>query len=556
MRLVCSALFALLVLAFDTATTSEIRFSDRTTASRLRFKHENSTTSTKFLLETMGGGVVLFDYNDDGRLDVFFTNGAKLTDDMVEGNPLSKADSGFWNRLFRQEANGTFTDVTEATGLTGAAQGGYTMGAAAGDFDGDGDDDLYVTAYGGNTLYRNEGGKFVDVTAETGVRGSGWSTSAGWFDYDRDGDLDLFVARYLRWSLSDKRYCGDRKPGHRAYCHPDNFQGIGNLLYRNDGDGSFTDVSDEAGIANPAGKALGVAFADYDNDGWVDVYVANDSVQSFLYRNKGDGTFSEESLLAGAGFNDNGNTFAGMGVDFADFDNDGKPDVFITDLSNEMYVLYRNAGDGTFLYSTSTSGVGQATMHYSGWGVKFVDLDLDGWKDLFIAQGHVLDTIELTNPHLRYLQTPLVLRNTKKRFVDASARAGAAFAKAWAGRGAAFGDIDNDGDVDVIVANCGQEAYYLRNEANGSNWLGLRLIGRKSNRSAIGARVQVVSSSGQAQWATVTSAGSYLSSHDRRLLFGFGREKPAGGEIRWPSGKVQKLTDLATGRYHEITELE
>ncbi|HBY61103.1 MAG TPA: RNA-binding protein, partial [Solibacterales bacterium] len=272
----------------------------------------------------MGGGVALFDADNDGRLDVFFTNGAKLTEDMAPGARLSKDEPRYWNRLFLQTANGTFADATEKAGLTGASQGGYTMGAAAADFDNDGDDDLYVTAFAANTLYRNNGdGTFTDVSAKAGVGASGWSTSAGWLDYDKDGHLDLFVARYLTWSLADKLYCGERRPGHRAYCHPDNFKGVAPLLYRNNGDGTFTDVSAKAGIANPAGKGLGVAFNDYDNDGWIDIYVANDSVQSFLFRNKGDGTFTEEALLAGAGFNENGGTFAGMGVDFADFDNDG-----------------------------------------------------------------------------------------------------------------------------------------------------------------------------------------------------------------------------------------
>ena len=550
-----SAGFAGVMILAAASSPPAIRFSDTTEASRLHFRHENSATPSKFLLETMGGGVAVFDYNGDERLDVFFTNGARLTSDMKESGPLSKAEPRYWNRLFRQNADGTFTDVTESAGVSGASQGGYTMGAAVGDFDNDGDNDLYVTAYSGNTLYRNEGkGVFTDVTRQAGVRGSGWSSSAGWLDYDNDGDLDLFVARYIVWDLSSRIVCGEQRPGGRAYCHPDNYKAVSNLLFRNNGDATFSDVSQEAGIAKSAGKGLGVALADYDDDGWIDVYVANDSVQSFLFRNRADGTFSEEALLAGVGFNENGNTFAGMGVDFSDYDNDGKPDVLITDLSDEMYAVYRNAGDGTFLYSTVESGVGRATLKFSGWGLRLVDLDLDGWKDAFVAQGHVLDTIERTNPHLKFRQPPLVLRNTGKGFNDVGQTAGPAFARAWSGRGAGFGDLDNDGDTDVVVSNCGQPAYVLRNDAAGSNWLGLKLIGSRSNRSAIGARVKLVSSLGESQWATVTSAGSYLSSHDRRITFGLGSAKPVRVEIRWPSGRTQMLTNPPAGRYHEVSE--
>ena len=308
-------------------------FTDVTRALGIDFEHESSATSNKYLIETMGGGVALFDYDADGRLDIFFTNGAKLEDPMAPAQRPDKSDPRFWNRLFRQNADGTFSDVTAKAGLRGMPQNGYGMGAAVGDYDNDGFPDLYVTNYGSNTLYRNNrDGTFKDVTSSAGVAASGWSASAGFFDMDNDGRLDLFVTRYVDWTFQNNRHCGEKKPGYRAYCHPDNFGGMANVLFHNNGDGTFTDVSAKAGIADPRGKGLGVAFADYDGDGFVDVYVANDSVQSFLYHNNGDGTLAEVGLLLGVGFNEDGKTFAGMGVDFADYDNDGKPDVVVTNL--------------------------------------------------------------------------------------------------------------------------------------------------------------------------------------------------------------------------------
>ena len=382
----------------------------------LDFVHANSPTTRKYLLETMGGGVALLDYDNDGRLDIFFVNGARLADPMPAGGAPDKSERKYWNRLYHQNADGSFTDVTERAGLTGMPQNRYGMGVATADYDNDGWPDLYVTGYGGNTLYRNRGdGTFADVTARAGVAASGWSTSAGFFDYDNDGRLDLFVTRYLDWTFDD-RVCGERRPGGRAYCHPDNYPGAANLLFHNDGNGAFTDVSAKAGIANPAGKGLGVAFADFDGDGWPDVYVANDSVQCFLYRNNHNGTFKEVSLTAGVGFNEDGKTFAGMGVDFADYDNDGLPDITVTDLSDQRYLLYRNNGDGAFTDMTNLSGLGRATLRYSGWSTRFVDIDNDGWKDLFVAQGHVMDNIEVTSPNLSYLQPPLLLRNVSGRF--------------------------------------------------------------------------------------------------------------------------------------------
>ena len=552
MKLIVS--LSLLALAVA-APSQDVQFTDVTKAAGIAFTHANSATPGKYLVETMGGGVALVDYDNDGRLDVFFTNGAKIEDPMPpEGRP-DKSDPAYWNRLYRQRGDGTFEDVTEKAGVSGRTQNQYGMGAAVGDYDNDGFDDLYVTNYGANTLYRNNGnGTFADVTTRAGVAAGGWSASAGFVDYDNDGHLDLFVTRYLEWSFKQNRYCGEKKPGYRAYCHPDNFDAIANVLFRNNGDGTFTDVSAKAGIAGAPGKGLGVAFADYDDDGWIDVYVANDSVPCFLFRNSGKGTFTEEALLAGVALNEDGKTFAGMGVDFSDYDNDGRPDVFVTDLSNERYRLFRHNGDGSFRDATHASGVGGATLAYSGWSTRFLDYDNDGWKDIFVAQGHVMDTIEKTSPNLRYLQPPLLLRNQSGHFVRVLA--GDVFQQERAGRGAAFGDLDNDGDIDAVVSNVGQQAMVLRNDGgNRQHWLGIRVAGRTSNRGGIGARVKVVTPSGLTQYATVTTAVGYLSASDKRLIVGLGSDTTASlVEIRWPSGAVSRHERVKAGQFLEAIE--
>jgi len=533
------------VLALSGAQSPDVRFTDVTQESKLNFKQENSATSNKYLIETMGGGVALLDYDNDGRLDLFFVNGARIDDPMPEGKMPDKSDPKFWNRLYHQNADGTFTDVTEKAGLSGMPQNFYGMGVAIGDYDNDGFEDIYVTSYGGNTLYHNNGnGTFTDVTKKAGVGGGGWSASAGFFDYDNDGKLDLFVTRYINWSFKSNLYCGEHRPGFRSYCHPDNYEGMTNILYHNNGDGTFTDVSVKAGIANPNGKGLGVSFADYDGDGFTDIFVANDSVQSFLYHNNGNGTFTEVGLIAGVGYNEDGKTFAGMGTDFSDFDNDGLPDIIVTDLSNERYKLFRNEGGGSFRDVSNRSGLGSATLAFSGWSTHFFDYDNDGWKDLFVAQSHVMDTIEKTAPNLRYLEPPLLLRNEAGHF--AKVMPGDAFQKSWAGRGSAFGDIDNDGDIDLVVNNVGQNAYILRNDGgNHNNWLVIETTGKKSNRDGIGARIKVVSASGLTQHYTVNTAVGYLSASDKRVVAGLGNDSIAKlVEIRWPSGIVQKFENV------------
>jgi hypothetical protein len=532
---------------------SPVTFSDITAATRIDFKHAGSPTSVKYLLETMGGGIAIFDYDNDGRMDLFFTNGALLKDPMPKGAVPDKSEPKYWNRLYHQKSDGSFEDVTERTGLKGY---GYSMGVAAGDYDNDGHIDLYLTGYGENHLYHNNGdGTFTDVAKKLGVTGGGWSTSAGWIDYDRDGRLDLFVARYLEWDFEKgAMLCGDNK-GTRAYCHPDNFKGATNILYHQKADGTFEDVSGKAGIADPFGKGLGVAFADFDNDGWPDVFVANDSVRQSLYHNKRDGTFEDIAVTAGAGYDENGKTFAGMGVDAADYDNDGWPDVFITTLSNETYPLYHNNGDLSFTWATNSTSVGQITLPYSGWGTHFIDVDNDGLRDTFVAQSHVLDTIEKSTTYLKYKQTPLLMRNTGKGFVNVSATAGAAFNVPVAARGAAFGDLNNDGQIDIVIGELNGAPIILRNNGTRNHWLGIRLVGAKSNRDGIGAHVTVTDNSGRGQSFDVSTAGSYLSSNDSRIIAGLGAATGVRAvEVRWPSGQLQMLANPDVDGYVTIKE--
>lgn len=527
------------------------KFIDATSTLGLSFRNMASHTSKKYLIETMGAGVALFDYDNDGRLDIFVVNGAPLADPTPKGTIPQKSGPKYWNRLYHQKQDGTFEDVTEKAGLQGV---GYGMGVAVGDYDNDGYEDLYVTGYGGNKLYHNNGdGTFTDVTDKAGVGGSGWSTSAAWVDLDGDGLLDLVVLRYLTWDFDDI-WCGEHKEGYRAYCHPDYFKPITPLVYHNDGNGHFTEVSEKIGVAKP-GKGLGIAIADYDRDGDIDLFVANDSMAEFLYHNKGDGTFEDVALISGVAVDGEGHTFAGMGVDFADYNNDGFPDLVITDLASQMYALYRNNGDGTFTYESYPSGLGRMTMTHSGWGVRFLDYDNDGCKDLLIAQGHDLDTIELTFPNLRYREPMLLARNTGHGFEDVSAEAGSVFREAWVGRGLAIGDIDNDGRLDAVVTTNDGPLYVLRNATPTPNhWLILKLVGHKSNRDAIGAEVKVVTGK-IVQVATVTTAGSYLSSSDKRVHFGLGAETVAAAiEIRWPSGIRQTLKNVRADQILQVDE--
>jgi hypothetical protein len=533
------------------ATPTPGNFVDITQRSHVEFEAQASHTSKKYLIETMGSGVALFDYDNDGRLDIFFVNGAPLSDPTPVGTIPKKTGPQYWNRLYHQKADGTFEDVTRKAGLEGI---GYDMGVAVGDYDNDGHEDLYVTGYGGNHLYHNNGdGTFTDVTQQSGTGGSGWSTSAVWVDLDNDGLLDLVVLRYMKWDFDDI-WCGEHLEGHRAYCHPDTFQPISPLVYHNDGNGHFTEVAAKLGLDKP-GKGLGIAIADYDRDGKIDIAIANDSMLEFLYRNKGDGTFEEVGLPAEVAVDGDGRTFAGMGIDFQDYNNDGLPDLFITDLANQKYALYKNNGDGSFSYDSYVSGIGGMTLLHSGWGTRFLDYDNNGRKDLLIVQGHDLDTISLNYPQLHYKEPMLLANNTGKNFVDVSAQSGEIFKQAWVARGLATGDIDNDGRVDAVVTTNGGPAYVLRNETRTSNhWLTLLLVGHRSNRDAIGAEIKLTTSAGS-QWNTVTTGGSYLSSSDKRAHFGLGSAKVAQSiEIRWPSGILQTLKNVPADQILTVDE--
>jgi hypothetical protein len=530
-------------------------FLDRREKAGIRFKHQGNPTKEKYLIETMGGGVAVFDFNNDDLLDVYFVNGGKLQDPMKPGATVDRSGAEYFNRLYRNNGDGTFTDVTLEAGVSGSSHGNYGTGVATGDFDNDGFMDLYVTNFGRNTLYRNNrDGTFRDVTKEAGVGAGGWSASAGFFDFDNDGWLDLFVTRYLHWDFSLSIPCGIP---FTAYCSPIQFKPISNVLYHNNRDGTFRDVSAVSGIGRVLSKGLGVAFNDYDQDGLTDICVACDRVPQLLFHNNGDGTFSERALEVGLALDEDGGVFSGMGVNFSDFNNDGLPDILITTLAKEMYAFYRNEGHGRFSYVTRPSRLGLVSMLMSGWGTGFVDFDRDGWKDLFVAQGHVLDNIERIDPTRKYLQAPLLCRNDKGKFIDVSAQSGPVFQQPVAGRGAAFGDFDNDGDIDVVMGVLNDFPRILYNEApaEAGHWLLIKLAGTVSNRDGMGAQVKVEGSSGLSQWSSVSTSGSYLSSSDKRLHFGLGSDELVKTiEVRWPSGITQELKNVKANQILTVIE--
>lgn len=513
-----------------------------TTPAGLDFRHAHSPTARKHLIEAMGGGVALLDFDNDGRLDIFLVNGGQIGEGVPPARPFfARSSPKYWNRLYRQNRDGSFADVTQSAGLAAAGDANYGMGVATADFDNDGFTDLYVTNYGRNVLYRNTGkGSFADVTARAGVAAGGWSASAGFFDYDNDGRLDLFVTRYMEWSFASSRACGEAV---KVYCPPATFPAVGNLLYRNRGDGTFEDVSAASGIAAHQGRALGVAFADYDDDGFTDIFVANDGMEQFLFRNNGNGKFTERAVEAGVALSDDGKPISGMGVDFRDYDNDGRPDVVVTGLSRQKYALFHNDGSGIFHYASLESGLGALSAIHSGWGAGFADFDNDGWKDLFAAQGHVMDNVEKVDPSLRSQEPPLIALNREGRFERATPE----FA-AVAGRGAAFGDLNNDGAIDVVMGTLGGPPVVFRNKAAATEngWLTLAL---PRSGGGTGARLLV---NGQRQESG--TAGSYLSSNDPRVHFGLGKAATATIQIRWPSGRKQQLEGVRANQILQLTQ--
>ena len=498
----------------------------------------------------MAGGVAMFDYNNDGLLDLYFTNGARLPD-------MDKANPQFYNRLYRNNGDGTFTDVTIQAGIQGSH---YSIGVAAADYDNDGNQDLFVTGANGYQLFHNNGnGTFSDVTESAGLTRvhpklrNAFSAGAGWFDYDNDGHLDLFVVNYLKWSSALDPLCLEK--GIRAYCSPNNFEGLPNLLFHNNGDGTFTDVSEPSGIFSHIGKGMSVAFADYDNDGFMDVFVSNDSFRNFLFHNHGDGKFSEVGILTGIAYNQDGKSVAGMGVDFRDIDNDGLPDIFETDMIGDDFLLFHNAGNGSFDDNTFSSRIGAATNRLTGWGTGIFDFDNDGWKDIFTSNGAIQDNSELIDNIPYKLANGLLKNNADGTFADVSLLGGVSFNIPAAHRGAAFGDLNNDGRID-IVTNCLNAApeVLINRSMNSGHWLLIHLIGTASNRDGLGARLKLTTANGT-QFNHATTSVGYGSSSDKRVHFGLGSCTQAKRlEISWPSGVRQTLTNITGDQIITVRE--
>ncbi|PYV32178.1 MAG: CRTAC1 family protein [Acidobacteria bacterium] len=527
-----------------TASLDPIRFRNVAQSAGLNFAVENSPTPQKHLIETMTGGVATFDFDGDGLADIFLINGASLPS-------LRKESPKYWNRLFRNEGGMRFTDVTEEAGVAGE---GYSMGAAAGDYNNDGHVDLFVAGVNRNILYRNLGnGRFEDVTEKSGIKSDKWAVAAGWFDYNNDGLLDLLVVNYAQWSINNNRFCGDPSRPLRVYCHPMYFEGLTNTLYRNRGDGTFEDVSEKSGLSRHQGRGMGLAFADYDDDGFLDVFITNDNQPNFLFHNRGDGTFEEVGLAAGVALLNSGQPVSNMGVDFRDYDNDGLPDIFVTDLNNETFPLFRNLGGGMFEDATTASRIAVLSAARAGWGNGLFDFNNDGWKDLLTANSHADDNVEqLAAAH--YRQPNSIFANLGDgTFWDVSATVGNDFQVPRAHRGCAFADFNNDGKIDVVVSSLQDTAELWQNVSPGkNNWIILKLIGTKSNRDGIGARVRIGK-----QYNHMTSSVGYASSTHFGVHFGLGRmSKVDEVEIRWPSGIVQVLHDVPPNQRLQIREPE
>lgn len=534
------------------ATSAPIRFEDVAAKSGIHFVTLNSASPNKNQVETMVAGVALLDYDGDGYLDIYLVNGAAIPS-------LKKESPAYWNRLYHNNHDGTFTDVTERAGLAGA---GYGMGVAVGDYDNDGRPDIFLANVTGNQLFHNNGdGTFTDVTEKSGLSGAKykgkkmWSVGAGWFDYNNDGLLDLFVVNYCVWDVNKDPYC-PLKSGVRGYCHPKLYQSLHNTLYRNNGDGTFTDVSQETGIADHFGKGMSVSFADYDGDGFMDAFVANDTTPAFLFHNLGGRKFEEVGVAAGVAYAPDGSTLSGMGSDFRDVNNDGRPDIWYTAVEHQSFPLLVNSGRGDFDDLTLASGL-QATSDMSGWSNGIFDFDNDGWKDLFVARANVLDNISELTPSRKYPEPNSVLRNLGNgKFAEVSQSAGPDIQLAGAHRGAAFGDLFNDGHIDAVVTVLGGQVKLLRNiSETGNHWILFKLAGTKSNRMGIGAQIHITTDDGRQQWNEVTTAVGYTSASDSRVHFGLGGNKRVKDvEIRWPSGIQQALHDVAADQILTVQE--
>ena len=544
--LLASAMGALLAWAPAQAPHSiGVRFVDVTAAAGIRFKHDNAASAEKYLIETMGSGAAWLDFDNDGYMDLYLVNSA-TTKAYTPPQPLHSV-------LYRNNGYGTFSDVTGKAAV--GAEGLFGMGAAVGDFDNDGLPDLYIAGYGRSILYHNNGdGTFTDITARAAVANTGkWGSSAAWFDYDRDGWLDLVVVNYLDFTPEKNAVC--EYQGQRGYCHPNRYPRQTATLYHNNHDGTFSDVSRASKIGMKPGNGLGVVCFDFDGDGWPDVFVANDSMANFLYRNRGNGTFEEVALQSGVALSEDGRAEAGMGVDAADFDGDGRLDLFVTHLDLEFNRLYRNLRDGSFEDASFHARLGYSTYRFSGFGTRFLDFDNDGWRDLFIANGHVLDNVTRYHAGTTYAEPKTVYRNLGGTFRDVTQELGPDLLEPRVSRAAAVADFDNDGDLDILITNNGQAPQLLRNDGgNRKHWLQVRLIGTRSNRDGVGAAVKITAG-GRAQFDQMKGGSSYQSAHDPRIHFGLGDTvKVDAIEVKWPSGTVDHLTNVAADRVVTIKE--
>jgi len=541
--------------AADPVTHSAIRFEEIAARSGLHFSTRNCATPNKNQIETMVAGVALLDYDGDGYLDVYLVNGAEIPS-------LEKTSPEYWNRLFHNNRDGTFTDVTAKAGVAGA---GYGMGVAVGDYDNDGRPDIFLANVTGNQLLHNNGdGTFTDVTAKARVAGAThngrkmWSVGAGWFDYNNDGLLDLFVVNYCQWEVNKDPYCA-LKEGLRAYCHPNKYPPLHNTLYRNNGDGTFTDVSHETGIDAFPGKGMSVSFADFDGDGFLDAFVANDTTPNFLFHNLAGKRFEEVALAAGVAFSPDGNALSGMGSDFRDVNNDGLPDIWHTAVEHEDFPLYINQGKGIFMDATVASGLGRFTNRMTGWSNGIFDFDNDGWKDLFVARANVMDNIHEAIPSQMYPEHNSVFRNLGNgKFEDVSEDAGPDFLIADAHRGVAFGDIDNDGRIDAVVTTLNGHVKLFHNISDTNHhWILLRLVGTKSNRMGLGAKIRITTDDGRIQWNEAITAVGYACSSDSRVHFGLGNSRLIRElEIVWPSRIRQVLYDVEVDRILTVKEAQ
>jgi hypothetical protein len=544
--LICVLLF-ICSLPLNAAETT-IRFSDQTEAAGIRFKHINGASEQKYLPETMGAGCLFFDYDNDGHLDIYLVNSGKSCENP--SRPRTQPDE--MNVLYRNNGDGTFTDVTTKAGFQKNL--GYGMGCLSADYDNDGDVDLYLTNFGRNQLYRNNGdGTFTDVTTHAGVGDSHWSVSASFGDYNLDGYLDLYVVNYLDYQVETAHACS--LEGVHIYCGPHEYPGAKDTLYRNNGNGTFTEVTARAGVRN-AGKGLGVLFTDYNNDGFPDIFVANDAVQDFLYRNNGNGTFTDVAVTAGIAYNSEGRATASMGIANGDYDNDGMLDLFVTNFSLEVNSLFHNDGDGFFTMTTFETGLAEPSFSQLGFGTQFLDADNNGTLDLFVANGHVWDNVSQITPSLSYKQKCQLFENIgTENFKEITKAAGPFFTRPVVARGTAIGDYDNDGDGDILVSCCGETPVLLRNDSQmANNWLKIQLVGTTSNRDGIGAKVQVQTGK-KTQVKEVTCGGSYASGSEHNLLFGLGtHSKVQSIEVKWKGGHIQRLENISANQIINIEE--